>query len=71
MIQHNWWDSSGTTTTCEVCGCVRYSETSDGRAISNPRAERYVYARKGNRQDWQRSNLREPPCVKVERQEVR
>lgn len=62
-MSHEWWESSGTTSTCEHCGCVRYSELRDGTPVSNRRAQRYVYGRKGKPSDWSKAIKTQPECL--------
>jgi len=61
-MEHKWWESSGTTMTCEHCGCVRYSELRNGSPIGHRRAERFVYAGGKTGATWHRPLKKEPEC---------
>ena len=62
-MRHEWWESSGTTATCERCGVIRFSETMRGQSTSHRRAEVYKYA--ANLDGWVKASKVEPECKAV------
>lgn len=47
---HKWWESSGTTHTCEHCNLVAFAQDSKGRPVSWDRRELVVFGKMGEKQ---------------------